>query len=64
MDKPVFDLKIFFPCFTKTNKLKWESDITLVEPVSECAEQKKKRTDGTSGAAMSHNIAKAFWGSF
>ena len=29
-DKPVFVLNFFFNCFTKTNKLKWESDIKLV----------------------------------
>ena len=30
MDKPVFVLKFFFNYFTKTKKLKWESDIKLV----------------------------------
>ena len=30
MDKPVFDWKFFFICFTKTNKFKWESDIKSV----------------------------------
>ena len=30
MDKPVFVLKSFFNCFTKTNKLEWENDIKLV----------------------------------
>ena len=47
---PVFVLKFFFNCYTKTNKLKWESDIKLVG--SQCLWGAQWRCLSVSGMAV------------